>query len=110
MLETPVSHEGARSRPAQLPEIWHLRDRSFVAGLFVYNPPHGLGKEGRMRPARKRFTPRPTTKLKVSFYRWNREMDSVTVLDGERALKVAKAMLAGLDILWGGDRLTVEEA
>ena len=48
--------------------------------------------------------------LRVTFERAGRERDSEVALTPERALKIAILMLAKLDDLIDGDRLTVTEA
>jgi hypothetical protein len=47
--------------------------------------------------------------IHVTFERGGREIDSATAPTGERALKSALLMLAKLDDLRDGDRLTVNE-
>jgi hypothetical protein len=50
------------------------------------------------------------SKFTVSFSRDGDVLDARTAATGERALKTAILMLAELDELQGGDRLTVTEA
>jgi hypothetical protein len=50
------------------------------------------------------------SKFTVSFIRDGDVLDARTAATGERALKAAILMLAELDDLQGGDRLTVQEA
>jgi hypothetical protein len=50
-----------------------------------------------------------TAGIHVTFERGGREIDSATAPTGERALKSALLMLAKLDDLRDGDRLTVNE-
>jgi hypothetical protein len=52
---------------------------------------------------------RPLRGVVVSFHRGNEVMDWQAAPTPERALKVALLMLAKLDDLRDGDRLTVEE-
>jgi hypothetical protein len=47
--------------------------------------------------------------IRVTFERAGREIDSATAPTGERALKVGILMLARLDDLRDGDKLTVTE-
>ena len=47
--------------------------------------------------------------IRVTFEREGREIDSATAPTGERALKSAVLMLAKLDDLRDGDRMTVRE-
>ena len=47
--------------------------------------------------------------IRVTFERAGREIDSATAPTGERALKAGILMLARLDDLRDGDRLTVSE-
>jgi hypothetical protein len=47
--------------------------------------------------------------IRVAFERDGREIDSATAPTGERALKVGILMLARLDDLRDGDKLTVTE-
>ncbi len=49
----------------------------------------------------------PLTGLKVTFWRCGRERDSQVAPTPERALKAAIVMLASLDDLIDGDKLTV---
>jgi len=53
---------------------------------------------------------RPQASLTVTFYRDSEELESQAALTGERALKVGLLMLAKLDDLQAGDRLTVRHA
>jgi hypothetical protein len=50
-----------------------------------------------------------STGIRVTFERGGREIDGATAPTGERALKSALLMLAKLDDLRDGDRLTVAE-
>ena len=50
------------------------------------------------------------SKFTISFIRDGEVLDARTAATGERALKIALLMLATLDDLQGGDRLTVTEA
>jgi hypothetical protein len=50
------------------------------------------------------------SKFTVSFIRDGEVLDARTAATGERALKIALLMLATLDELQNGDRLTVTEA
>jgi hypothetical protein len=50
------------------------------------------------------------SKFTISFIRDGEVLDARTAATGERALKAAILMLAELDDLQGGDRLTVTEA
>jgi hypothetical protein len=50
------------------------------------------------------------SKFTVSFIRDGDVLDARTAATGERALKIALLMLATLDELQNGDRLTVTEA
>jgi hypothetical protein len=50
-----------------------------------------------------------TVGIRVAFERDGREIDSATAPTGERALKVGILMLARLDDLRDGDKLTVTE-
>ena len=52
---------------------------------------------------------RTATGLRVTFHRDGQEHDSRTAPTGERALKVGILMLARLDDLQDGDKLTVTE-
>ena len=52
----------------------------------------------------------PNSKFTVSFLRDGDVLDARTAATGERALKLALLMLAQLDDLQHGDRLTVTEA
>jgi hypothetical protein len=52
---------------------------------------------------------RPAIGLVVTFTRDGEERDRVIAPTGERALKAAIVLLAGLDTLQPNDRLTVEE-
>jgi hypothetical protein len=47
--------------------------------------------------------------IRVTFERGGREIDAATAPTGERALKSAVLMLAKLDDLRDGDRMTVSE-
>jgi hypothetical protein len=47
--------------------------------------------------------------LRVTFHRDGEEIESETASTGERALKTGLLMLARLDDLQAGDRLTVED-
>jgi hypothetical protein len=51
----------------------------------------------------------PNSKFTVSFLREGDVLDARTAATGERALKIAILMLAELDELQGGDRMTVTE-
>jgi hypothetical protein len=53
---------------------------------------------------------RTGTGLRVSFERYGREVETEVASTPERALKLAILMLARLDDLIDGDRLTVTEA
>jgi hypothetical protein len=50
------------------------------------------------------------SKFTVTIFRDGEVLDARTAATGERALKAAILMLAELDDLQGGDRLTVQEA
>jgi hypothetical protein len=50
------------------------------------------------------------SKFTVTIFRDGEVLDARTAATGERALKAAILMLAELDDLQGGDRLTVTEA
>ena len=50
------------------------------------------------------------SKFTISFIRDGEVLDARTAATGERALKIALLMLATLDELQAGDRLTVTEA
>jgi hypothetical protein len=50
------------------------------------------------------------TGLRVTFHRDGEEVESEVASTGERALKIGLLMLARLDDLHDGDRLTVTEA
>jgi len=50
------------------------------------------------------------SKFTVTLFRDGEVLDARTAATGERALKAAILMLAELDDLQGGDRLTVQEA
>jgi hypothetical protein len=50
------------------------------------------------------------SKFTVTLFRDGEVLDARTAATGERALKAAILMLAELDDLQGGDRLTVTEA
>jgi hypothetical protein len=50
------------------------------------------------------------SKFTVTIFRDGVVLDARTAATGERALKTALLMLASLDELQGGDRLTVTEA
>jgi hypothetical protein len=50
------------------------------------------------------------SKFTVTIFRDSEVLDARTAATGERALKAAILMLAALDDLQGGDRLTVTEA
>jgi len=52
----------------------------------------------------------PNSKFTISFIRDGEVLDARTAATGERALKIALLMLATLDELQNGDRLTVAEA
>jgi hypothetical protein len=52
----------------------------------------------------------PNSRFVVAFWRDGEIHDSQTAANGERALKAAITMLAELDELQAGDRLTVTEA
>ena len=52
----------------------------------------------------------PNGKFVVTIFRGGEVLDARTAPTGERALKAAIVMLAELDALQGGDRLTVTEA
>ena len=52
----------------------------------------------------------PQSRFTVSFLRDGDVLDARTAATGERALKIAILMLAELDDLQDGDRLTVTEA
>jgi hypothetical protein len=52
----------------------------------------------------------PDSKFVVTLWRQNEVEDARTAPTGERALKAAIVMLAQLDALENGDRLTVTEA
>ena len=52
----------------------------------------------------------PNGRLIVTLWRGDEVLDARTAPIGERALKAAIMMLAELDALEGGDRLTVTEA
>jgi hypothetical protein len=52
----------------------------------------------------------PNSKFTISFIRDGEVLDARTAATGERALKLALLMLATLDELQNGDRLTVAEA
>ena len=52
----------------------------------------------------------PNSKFTISFIRDGDVLDARTAATGERALKIALLMLATLDELQNGDRLTVVEA
>ena len=52
----------------------------------------------------------PASKFTIAFLRGNEVLDARLAPTGERALKVAILMLAELDDLQNGDRLTVTEA
>jgi hypothetical protein len=51
---------------------------------------------------------RKTAGLRVTFHCDGQEMESETASTGERALKIGLLLLARLDDLQHGDRLTVE--
>jgi len=51
----------------------------------------------------------PLTGLKITFWRCGLERDSQVAAPPERALKIAIVMLASLDDLIDGDKLTVTE-
>jgi hypothetical protein len=52
----------------------------------------------------------PNSRFVVTIFRDGEALDARTAATGERALKTAILMLAELDDLQGGDRLTVQEA
>ncbi len=52
----------------------------------------------------------PNGKFIITLWRGDEALDARTARDGERALKQAIMMLAELDALENGDRLTVTEA
>jgi hypothetical protein len=52
--------------------------------------------------------PQKLARLVVRFYRGGREIESERASTGERALKIGLLMIARLDDLQAGDRLTVE--
>ena len=52
----------------------------------------------------------PASKFVITVFRDNEVLDARTAPTGERALKAAILMLAELDALQNGDRLTVTEA
>jgi hypothetical protein len=51
----------------------------------------------------------PRGKFTVTFWHGDEPLDARTAETGERALKAAIVMLAALDALEGGDKLTVTE-
>jgi hypothetical protein len=52
----------------------------------------------------------PNSRFVVTLWRDGETLDARTAATGERALKIALLMLAVLDELQDGDRLTVSEA
>jgi hypothetical protein len=52
----------------------------------------------------------PNSRFVVTIFRDGEMLDARTAATGERALKMAVLMLASLDELQDGDRLTVTEA